>query len=100
MLKKCCEDVLTYLNPSTTLFPLIASFFLGLSNLRPKDVYGIIVCEKKVSEKKNFKYLRLHPCIFKDVWVQKLSVFNFCQRLTAVWSYDVRFMNAVFFIAI
>jgi hypothetical protein len=52
MLKKCCEDVLTYLNPSTTLFPLIESFFLGLSNLRPKDVYGIIVCEKKVSEKK------------------------------------------------
>jgi len=79
MLKKCCEDVLTYLNPSTTLFPLIASFFLGLSNLRPKDVYGIIVCEKKVSGKKNFKYLRLHPCILKDVWVQKCPYSTFAK---------------------
>lgn len=61
---------------------------------------ALLCAKKKFQKKKNFKYLRLHPCIFKDVWVQKLSVFNFCQRLIAVWSYDVRFMNAVFFIAI
>lgn len=62
---------------------------------------ALLCAKKKVSGKKNFEYLKLHPCILKDVWVQKLSVFNFCQRLMAVWSYDVRFiMNAVFFIAI